>query len=139
MVKAPRQAGARGVAVLASSGGAAILAIDEAEKCGLTVPEPNPILQERLREMLPGHCSVGNPVDLTRYTVLPGGRGVIVPKRGAGGSNPMVDPRKGASQFRVVDIDEDENGNLDTDNADAIGTVSVTRLRSIVQRRSSAG
>ena len=48
-----------------SSGGAAILAIDEAEKHGLSVPEPNPILKERLREMLPAHCAVGNPVDLT--------------------------------------------------------------------------
>jgi acyl-CoA synthetase (NDP forming) len=51
--------------ITTSSGGAAILAIDEAEKNGLTVPEPNPILQERLREMLPAHCAVGNPVDLT--------------------------------------------------------------------------
>ena len=41
------------------------MAIDEAEKHGLLVPEPNPILKERLREMLPAHCAVGNPVDLT--------------------------------------------------------------------------
>jgi len=51
--------------ITTSSGGAAILAIDEAEKSGLTVPEPNPILKERLRAMLPDHCAVGNPVDLT--------------------------------------------------------------------------
>jgi acetate---CoA ligase (ADP-forming) len=55
----------RKVMITTSSGGAAILAIDEAEKNGLTVPEPNPILKERLREMLPAHCAVGNPVDLT--------------------------------------------------------------------------
>jgi acyl-CoA synthetase (NDP forming) len=55
----------RQLMITTSSGGAAILAIDEAEKNGLTVPEPNPILQERLREMLPPHCAVGNPVDLT--------------------------------------------------------------------------
>ena len=55
----------RKLMITTSSGGAAILAIDEAEKHGLTVPEPNPILKERLREMLPAHCAVGNPVDLT--------------------------------------------------------------------------
>jgi hypothetical protein len=56
----------------------------------------------------------GRPIDLTRYQPLPGGKGVIVPRRSAGGGNPMVDPRKGASQFTVVDIDEDEHGNLTT-------------------------
>jgi acyl-CoA synthetase (NDP forming) len=55
----------RKLMITTSSGGAAILAIDEAEKNCLTVPEPNPILKERLREMLPAHCAVGNPVDLT--------------------------------------------------------------------------
>jgi acyl-CoA synthetase (NDP forming) len=60
----PRPKG-RKLMITTSSGGAAILAIDEAEKNGLTVPEPNPILKERLREMLPAHCAVGNPVDLT--------------------------------------------------------------------------
>jgi acetate---CoA ligase (ADP-forming) len=51
--------------ITTSSGGAAILAIDEAEHHGLSVPAPNPIVQERLRELLPAHCAVGNPVDLT--------------------------------------------------------------------------
>ncbi len=60
----PRPRGRR-VMITTSSGGAAILAIDEAEQSGLEVPAPNPILQERLREMLPAHCAVGNPVDLT--------------------------------------------------------------------------
>jgi acyl-CoA synthetase (NDP forming) len=55
----------RRLMITTSSGGAAILAIDQAEKSGLLVPEPNPILQERLREFLPAHCAVGNPVDLT--------------------------------------------------------------------------
>jgi acyl-CoA synthetase (NDP forming) len=55
----------RKLMITTSSGGAAILAIDEAEKNCLSVPEPNPILKERLREMLPAHCAVGNPVDLT--------------------------------------------------------------------------
>ena len=60
----PKPQGRR-LMITTSSGGAAILAIDEAEKFGLSAPEPNPILQERLREMLPAHCGVGNPVDLT--------------------------------------------------------------------------
>ncbi|MDP3227123.1 MAG: acetate--CoA ligase family protein, partial [Acidovorax sp.] len=41
------------------------LAIDEAEAAGLEIPEPSPGLKEKLRGMLPGHCAVGNPVDLT--------------------------------------------------------------------------
>jgi acyl-CoA synthetase (NDP forming) len=60
----PKPKGPR-LMITTSSGGAAILAIDEAERCGLTAPEPGPILKERLREMLPAHCAVGNPVDLT--------------------------------------------------------------------------
>jgi len=55
----------RDLLITTSSGGAAILAIDEAENNGLEVPEPSPGLKTRLREMLPEHCAVGNPVDLT--------------------------------------------------------------------------
>ncbi|MFZ5451050.1 MAG: acetate--CoA ligase family protein [Thermodesulfobacteriota bacterium] len=51
--------------ITTSSGGAAILAIDEAEKCGLQTPDPSPGLKENLRQMVPAHCPVGNPVDLT--------------------------------------------------------------------------
>ncbi len=51
--------------ITTSSGGAAILAIDEAEKGGLETPEPSPSLKGSLRQMLPAHCPVGNPVDLT--------------------------------------------------------------------------
>ncbi len=55
----------RNLMITTSSGGAAILAIDEAENNGLLVPEPTSGLKTRLRDMLPGHCAVGNPVDLT--------------------------------------------------------------------------
>jgi acyl-CoA synthetase (NDP forming) len=55
----------RNLMISTSSGGAAILAIDEAEKNHLLTPEPTPGLKTRLRDMLPGHCAVGNPVDLT--------------------------------------------------------------------------
>lgn len=50
---------------ITSSGGAAILAIDAAEKLGFQVPPPSPELKKKLREIVPPHCAVGNPVDLT--------------------------------------------------------------------------
>ena len=50
---------------ISSSGGAAIIAIDEGEKLGFTVPPTSGALKERLRTFLPAHCGVGNPIDLT--------------------------------------------------------------------------
>jgi acetyltransferase len=60
----PRPRGPR-LMITTSSGGAAILAIDEAEKNGLETPDPSPSLTKSLRQMVPAHCPVGNPVDLT--------------------------------------------------------------------------
>ena len=60
----PRPKG-RKLMISTSSGGAAILAIDEAKSTAYWSRNPTPILKERLREMLPAHCAVGNPVDLT--------------------------------------------------------------------------
>jgi acetyltransferase len=50
---------------ITSSGGSAILAIDQAEKLGFESPRPEAALRERLRAILPSHCSVDNPIDLT--------------------------------------------------------------------------
>lgn len=50
---------------ISSSGGAAILAIDEAEKLGFEIPAPTQALKDRLRAFLPSHCGVSNPIDLT--------------------------------------------------------------------------
>ena len=50
---------------ISSSGGAAILAIDEAEKLGFENPAPSQALKDRLRAFLPAHCGVSNPIDLT--------------------------------------------------------------------------
>lgn len=50
---------------ISSSGGAAILGIDEAEKLGFTNPAPTQELKDRLRAFLPAHCGVSNPIDLT--------------------------------------------------------------------------
>ncbi len=60
----PKPKGRR-LMITTSSGGAAILAIDQAEAAGLETPEPSGGLKETLRAMLPAHCAVGNPVDLT--------------------------------------------------------------------------
>jgi acetate---CoA ligase (ADP-forming) len=50
---------------ISSSGGAAILGIDEAEKLGFENPAPSQALKEKLRSFLPAHCGVTNPIDLT--------------------------------------------------------------------------
>jgi acetyltransferase len=50
---------------ITSSGGAAILAIDQAERLGFESPPPSAALKERLRNILPAHCAVDNPIDLT--------------------------------------------------------------------------
>lgn len=55
----------RRLLTISSSGGIAILAIDEAEKLGFQVPVPSADLQGRLRLFLSDHCGVSNPVDLT--------------------------------------------------------------------------
>ena len=50
---------------ITSSGGSAILAIDQAEKLGFESPAPSADLKKRLRAILPAHCAVDNPIDLT--------------------------------------------------------------------------
>ena len=50
---------------ISSSGGAAILGIDESENLGFTNPAPTQALKDRLRAFLPAHCGVSNPIDLT--------------------------------------------------------------------------
>jgi len=60
----PKPRGRR-MLIVTSSGGSAIIATDAAEEQGFRV-EPLPgELKERLRGVLPGHCIVGNPLDLT--------------------------------------------------------------------------
>ena len=63
----PAPAGPR-MLIVTSSGGSAIIATDVAEENGFRVsPLPAP-LASRLREILPAHCIVGNPLDLTGDT-----------------------------------------------------------------------
>jgi len=60
----PRPAGRR-ILTITSSGGSGILATDWAEWSGLAIaPLPGPVA-EALRGVLPAHCIVANPLDLT--------------------------------------------------------------------------
>ena len=54
--------------IVTSSGGSAIIATDVAEEEGFRVSSLPPELAARLREILPAHCIVGNPLDLTGDT-----------------------------------------------------------------------
>jgi acetyltransferase len=54
--------------IVTSSGGSAIIATDVAEEEGFRVTPLSPALSFRLREILPSHCIVGNPLDLTGDT-----------------------------------------------------------------------
>lgn len=54
--------------IVTSSGGSAIIATDVAEEEGFRVTPLPPGLAARLREILPAHCIVGNPLDLTGDT-----------------------------------------------------------------------
>ncbi len=54
--------------IVTSSGGSAIIATDVAEEEGLRVAPLSPALSGKLREILPAHCIVGNPLDLTGDT-----------------------------------------------------------------------
>jgi acetyltransferase len=63
----PPPAGPR-MLIVTSSGGSAIIATDVAEEEGFRVTPLPPDLAARLREMLPSHCIVGNPLDLTGDT-----------------------------------------------------------------------
>jgi len=63
--KAPRRPAARGVAVLASSGGAAIACADIAERHGVALPQPRPEVKKILEEHVPEYGSPRNPCDVT--------------------------------------------------------------------------
>jgi acyl-CoA synthetase (NDP forming) len=76
----PAPAGPR-MLIVTSSGGSAIIATDVAEENGFRVaPLPAP-LASRLRETLPPHCIVGNPLDLTGDTDAERYRRVIAASR----------------------------------------------------------
>ncbi len=86
--------------IVTSSGGSAIIATDVAEEEGFRVTPLPPDLAARLKEMLPAHCIVGNPLDLTGDTDAERYRKVL---EAAAGSYDVVmpifgDPIPGASE-----------------------------------------
>ncbi len=60
----PAPAGPR-MLIVTSSGGSAVIATDVATEEGFRVTQLPPDLASQLREFLPSHCIVGNPLDLT--------------------------------------------------------------------------
>jgi acetate---CoA ligase (ADP-forming) len=56
---------AKGVAVVAASGGAAIMAADRAEQFGVALPQPNEAVREILLLHIPEFGSARNPCDVT--------------------------------------------------------------------------
>jgi acetate---CoA ligase (ADP-forming) len=60
---------APGVAVVATSGGAAIMAADKAERHGVPLPQPSPPVLEVLMKHVPDFGSPRNPCDVTAQVV----------------------------------------------------------------------
>lgn len=60
---------ARGIAVLAASGGAAIMAADKAEACGISLPQPGDAVRRVLEANIPDFGSARNPCDVTGQVV----------------------------------------------------------------------
>jgi acetate---CoA ligase (ADP-forming) len=60
---------ARGVAVVATSGGAAIMAADKAEARGIPLPQPSDPVRRVLEEHIPDFGSARNPCDVTAQVV----------------------------------------------------------------------
>jgi len=56
---------AKGVAVVAASGGAAIMAADRAEQFGVPLPQPGPALHDLLVSRIPDFGAARNPCDVT--------------------------------------------------------------------------
>jgi acetate---CoA ligase (ADP-forming) len=60
---------ARGVAVIAASGGAAIMAADKAELHGVSLPQPSEAVRRVLESNIPDFGSARNPCDVTGQVV----------------------------------------------------------------------
>ncbi len=64
LAKSPRPV-APGVAVIAASGGASVMAADKAELHGVPLPQPGEAVAESLRTIIPEFGSARNPCDVT--------------------------------------------------------------------------
>jgi acetate---CoA ligase (ADP-forming) len=87
--------------IVTSSGGSAIIATDVAEENGFRVSPLPHFLASRLREILPSHCIVGNPLDLTGDTDAERYRQVLAASRDHYDVVTTIfgDPITGASQI----------------------------------------
>ncbi len=96
----PAPAGPR-MLIVTSSGGSAIIATDVAEENGFRVVPLSGPLASRLREILPPHCIVGNPLDLTGDTDAERYRKVLAASRDEYDVVMTIfgDPIPGASQI----------------------------------------
>ncbi len=56
---------AEGVAIIATSGGAAVVCADAAETAGVPLPQPTPEVSAILKTRIPEYGSAANPVDVT--------------------------------------------------------------------------
>jgi acyl-CoA synthetase (NDP forming) len=66
--KAPKPA-TSGVAIVAASGGSAIIAADRAEQHGVPLPQPNPSLRAFLEARIPEFGAARNPCDVTAQVI----------------------------------------------------------------------
>jgi len=53
------------VVVITDGGGFGVLATDQAERCGILLPEPSQPLKQRMLKTMPSYVSLHNPIDLT--------------------------------------------------------------------------
>ncbi len=60
---------ASGVGVMASSGGAAVMAADKAQEWGVDLPAPAPATVDKLSGLVPDFGSISNPTDMTAETL----------------------------------------------------------------------
>ncbi len=60
----PKSKGNR-VVIITDGGGFGVLAADETERIGLSLPEPSQKLKEKMLEKMPSYVSLRNPIDLT--------------------------------------------------------------------------
>jgi len=65
MAKAKPPSRGRGVGILSTSGGAAVICADKAQAHGIPLPSLEPATDRALREVVPDFGSVANPADLT--------------------------------------------------------------------------
>lgn len=63
--KAGKPSAANGVAILTGSGGAGVMAVEQAAKHGVCLPSPSSEGLDKLRLRLPDFVSAGNPVDVS--------------------------------------------------------------------------